>query len=163
MRTHLIALTVGLALVSASPVWAHSPEFFDSRPSAHGGQTRMAGPYHIELVTTEGEIAIHVTDHIERPISTEGGEAKAVVKNGKTRTEIALTPAEKNVMAGNGNFVLDKNTEVIVFVKLPENEAWAATFTPLKPKAEAAKHDMKGHDHHDQDGGDGHSPDHNMH
>lgn len=158
MRKQLIAVLIGVTVVSASSVWAHTDEYFDSKPSAHGGQTRMAGPYHIELVTTPGEVTVYLTDHIEQAISTADGEGKAVVKNGDTETTVMLAPADNNELKGKGKFFLDQNTEVVVFVKLPDREAWAATFSPLTPKAEASKHEMNHHG-----GADGHDGGHHAH
>ena len=73
------------AFAIALPAGAHTEEYFDSKESAHGGQTRMAGPYHLELVAKDKEIVLYVMDHADRDLSTEGGGGKATVQIGKSQ------------------------------------------------------------------------------
>ena len=77
-------------------------------------------------------------------VPTAGGEGKAVVHDGsgKEVATIKLTPAGDNIFKGKGDYKLDQDSTVVVFVKMPDQEAWAAEFMPLKPKASAAMHDM---------------------
>ena len=143
------------ALVISQPVWAHTDESLDSMPSPHGGQVRAAGPYHLELVWKDGELLLYVTDHLNNEIKTIGGEGKASIQQGKTgsRTTVKLEPSENNTLRGSGEFQLDPKTAIVVFLKLPEQDAYAARFTPLKPKSVGAgmkKGDGHGHDHDDQ-------------
>ncbi|MCX7185336.1 MAG: hypothetical protein NTW90_08950, partial [Nitrosospira sp.] len=71
---------------------------------------------------------------------TEGGVAKATVQLGKAkaRTTIVLEPTEGNVFKGSGDFTVKPQSVIVVFVKLPGQEAQSARFTPLKPKAKPA-------------------------
>ena len=48
----------GAVLVTSFPAQAHNEEYFDSRESPHGGQMRMTGPYHLELVITGKDLAL---------------------------------------------------------------------------------------------------------
>jgi len=73
------------------------------------------------------------------------------VSTGDKKTTIALTPAGKNVLKGKGEFTLEQDSTVVVFVKMPDQEAWGAEFMPLKPKANAEMHDMDHEHHHDMD------------
>jgi hypothetical protein len=111
----------------------------------------MSGPYHIELVTGPGEITVYLADHADAPLPTAGGEGKAVVSTKEGATTILLTPEGENMLKGKGEFTLDPESTVMVFVKMPGQEAWAAKFTPLEPKAHASQHET-GHGH--DDGGD---------
>ena len=143
------------ALVISQPVWAHTDESLDSMPSPHGGQVRAAGPYHLELVWKDGELLLYVTDHLNNEIKTIGGEGKASIQQGDTgsRITVKLEPSENNTLTGSGEFQLDPKTAIVVFLKLPEQDAYAARFTPLKPKSVGAGKktgDGHGHDHHDQ-------------
>ncbi|TFH08778.1 MAG: hypothetical protein E4H07_07215, partial [Nitrosomonadales bacterium] len=61
-KSRIIFLTV-IALIFSTPVWSHTDDYFDSVDAPHGGQMRMAGPYHLEIVTKDKEIALYVTDH----------------------------------------------------------------------------------------------------
>ena len=114
---------------------AHDEAYFDSRESAYGGQTRMAGPYHLELVTKEKEIVLYVMDHADRALSTAGGGGKATIQIGKgtDKTSVKLEPAGENMLKGAGGFAVTPEIVVTVFVDLPGQEVTAARFTPFKP------------------------------
>ncbi|MDE2366960.1 MAG: hypothetical protein KGM95_08505, partial [Betaproteobacteria bacterium] len=133
----IFLMGVTLAGVSAFAA-AHTEEYFDSRESAHGGQTRMAGPYHLELVARDKEIVLYVMDHADQNLGTEGGAGKATVQNGKAKTSVRLEPAGANTLKGTGDFTVAPETVVAVFVELPGQEVTAARFVPLKPKAKLA-------------------------
>ena len=140
-------------LIISQPVWAHTDESLDAMPSAHGGQVRAAGPYHLELVAKDGALVLYVTDHADHEINAIGGEGKASIQRGKTRSRITikLEPSQSNTLTGSGEFQLDPKTVIVVFLKLPEQDAYAARFTPLKPKSVGTgKKTGGGHDHDDQ-------------
>lgn len=133
MATVLITATLAVSL----PAGAHTEEYFNSVEAPHGGQMRMAGPYHLEIVAKEKEIVLYVTDHSDRKISTEGGVGKAAFQIGKAKpkTSIKLEPAGDNTLKGSGDFSVTPETVIIAFLKLPGHEAQSARFTPLKPKS----------------------------
>jgi hypothetical protein len=128
----------GAALASMSLfASAHTEEFFDSRQSPHGGQMRMTGPYHLELVAKKNEIAVYVMDHADRELSIIGGSGKATIQSGKTKTKttVKLEQAGDNILKGSGDFSITPETVITVFITLPEQEPYAASFTPFKPAA----------------------------
>ena len=136
------ALLIGATLAGVSVLaGAHTEEYFDSKESAHGGQTRMAGPYHLELVARDKEIVLYEMDHADRDLSTEGGGGKATVQIGKAKdkTSLKLEPAGDNMLKGVGDFAVTPETVVTVFVELPGQEVTAARFVPLKPTAKTAR------------------------
>jgi hypothetical protein len=136
----IAAMLLGAALTLSLPVWAHTDDYLDTLAAPHGGQLRMAGPYHLELVAKDKELVLYVTDHGDHPIATEGGVGKATLQLGtaKARTTVVLEPAGDNVFKGSGEFTLKPQSVIVVFVKLPGQEAQSARFTPLKPKAKPA-------------------------
>ena len=153
----IAALLIGATLAGVSALaGAHTEEYFDSRESAHGGQTRMAGPYHLELVARDKEIVLYVMDHADRNLGTEGGGGKATIQIGKAKdkTSVKLEPAGDNMLKGVGDFAVTPETVVTIFVELPGQEVTAARFVPLKPtaktagKAQAAKPQANSHDEH---------------
>jgi hypothetical protein len=156
MSKSLATALITMALAVSLPASAHTEAYFDSINAPHGGQMRMAGPYHLELVTQEKEITLYVADHSDKKIGTEGGVGKVTFQVGKAKpTEsVKLEPAGDNTFKGTGEFSLTPDTVVIVFVKLPEHEAQSARFTPLKPKAKSEKKTAEtkkpasGHDDH---------------
>ena len=141
MNRSMATVLISAALAVSLPAGAHTEEYFDSINAPHGGQMRMAGPYHLELVAKEKEIVLYVMDHSDQKISTEGGIAKATIQIGKakSKTSIKLEPAGENTLKGTGDFAVTPQSLIVVFLKLPEHEAYSARFTPLKPKANPAK------------------------
>ena len=138
MNKTMAAVLLGMAITL--PSWAHTDDYLDTLTTAHGGQLRMAGPYHLELVAKDKELVLYVTDHGDNPVKTEGGTAKATIQigKGKAGTTVKLEPAGENQMKGLGEFTLKPASVIVVFVKLAGDEAQSARFTPLKPKAKAA-------------------------
>jgi hypothetical protein len=183
LATVVIAATLAVSL----PAAAHTEEYFDSVAAPHGGQMRMAGPYHLELVTKEKEIMLYVADHGDNKISTEGGVGKASIQvgKGKAKSSIKLEPAGDNMLKGSGDYTVTPETTIIAFVKLRDQEAQSARFTPLKSKTKSAKkpqdkkqagghNDHSGHSSHNsghssqgshgsQTGNKEHSGHHHMH
>ena len=146
----IVAALLAAPLMFFQPVWAHTSAFLDARPSPHGGQVRAAGPYHLELIAKDGALVLHVTDHAWKEIHTEGGEGKATIQQGKDGSKITvkLEPSQQNMLTGNGEFHVTPETVIVVFVKLPEQDAYGARFTPLKPKTVGTgKKGGEGHDH----------------
>jgi hypothetical protein len=138
MNKTVVAILLGMAITL--PTWAHTDDYLDTLTTAHGGQLRMAGPYHLELVAKDKELVLYVTDHGDNPVKTEGGTAKATIQigKGKAGTTVKLEPAGENQMKGLGEFTLKPASVIVVFVKLAGDEAQSARFTPLKPKTKAA-------------------------
>ena len=150
MNKSIIAAVLAAPLIIFQPVWAHTDESLDAMPSPHGGQVRAAGPYHLELIAKDGELVLHVTDHAWQEIKTDGGEGKANIQQSMAGSKITvkLEPSQQNMFTGNEEFQINPETVIVVFVKLPEQDAYAARFTPLKPKSVGAgKKSTEGHDH----------------
>jgi hypothetical protein len=156
MNVSITAAVFAATLIIFQPAWAHTDESLDAMPSPHGGQVRAAGPYHLELVAKDGELVLHVTDHIGQEISTDGGEGKANIQQGKAESKmtIKLEPSQHHMLKGSGEFQINQETVIVAFIKLPEKDAYAARFTPLKPKT-AVKIKKVG-EHHDHDHDDHH-------
>jgi hypothetical protein len=153
MNKSIIAAVLAAPLIIFQPVWAHTDEQLDTMSSPHGGQVRAAGPYHLELVVKDGALVLHVTDHTGQEINTDGGEGKANIQQDKAGSKITvkLEPSQNNMFTGSGEFQINPETVIVVFVKLPEQDAYAARFTPLKPKSVGkGKEAGDDHDHDDQ-------------
>ena len=159
MTQMFLAVLLVVIMVFPFAAGAHTDEYFESVQAPHGGQLRMTGPFHLELLAKDGELMVYVTDHADNAISVDGGLAKATVETGTTKTQVHLHPVGGNILQGAGTFSLTPSTVVIVFMKLPNQDGYAARFMPLKPKGEpgqkAPSHgdDAGPHHHH-------HSPKH---
>ncbi|MBM4138984.1 MAG: hypothetical protein FJ244_05835 [Nitrospira sp.] len=162
MRMTIAAVIFFSLVVLTTSAWAHTDEYFEAVRAPHGGQLRMTGPFHLELVAQDGQLMVYVTDHADNKISVEGGLTKATIETGPTKTQVYLHPVGDNVFKGSGAFALTPNTVVIVFMKLPNQDGYAARFIPLKPKSdptEKAREDASksgGDEHHHHH----HSPKH---
>jgi len=150
-----IAAVLAAPLIIFQPVWAHTDEQLDTISSPHGGQVRAAGPYHLELVVKDRELALYVTDHAGQEVKTDGGVGKASIQHDKAGSKITvkLEPSQNNMLKGRCDSQINPETVIVVFVKLPEQDAYAARFTPLKPKSVGeAKETGDDHDHDNQHG-----------
>lgn len=139
---HLLGnLALCATLLAAVPVGAHRAKDSDPVKALHGGQSLAAGPYHLELVAKDGELVLYVTDHSDKAIPTEGAKAKATIQHGyeKAKIQVELEPSGENTLKGTGEFTIHPDTGIIVFLRLPEHEAYAARFTPLNTKGGAAQ------------------------
>ena len=154
MSKLIVAVVLSVPLMMLQPVWAHTDASLDAMPSPHGGQVRAAGPYHLELIAKDGALVLHVTDHAWQEMKTNGGEGKATIQQGKSGNKITvkLAPSQQNMLTGNGEFRVNPETVIVVFVKLPEQDAYGARFTPLKPKTVGTG----------KKGGEGHRHDHDL-
>jgi hypothetical protein len=131
---HLLGhLILGALLICSVPVEAHKAKHDEPVKALHGGQSLAAGPYHLELVAKDGELILYVTDHADKAIPTDRAKAKATIQQGyeKARIQVELEPSGDNTLKGTGAFTVNQDTGIMVFLKLPEQEAYAARFTPL--------------------------------
>jgi hypothetical protein len=104
------------------------------------------------------ELVLHVTDHTGNAISTDRGEAKARVQHEKPGNAITvkMEPSHHNMFKGRCDSQINPETVIVVFVKLPEQDAYAARFTPLKPTSGGKKEKVVDGHHHDHDLDDRH-------
>jgi hypothetical protein len=132
----LLLLTV--SLICSQGAFAHSDEYLDTQMAPHGGQLRMAGAQHYELLVEPDEVKVYLTDHAGVRIASEGATGVAVVLSGKTKVSLKLQPAGGNMLRGVGKFALTPDLKVAVSITLPGQAAQQASFTPMK-KMKAGK------------------------
>jgi hypothetical protein len=140
MKYLLGHLTLCATLLGATSVGAHSAKHAEPVKALHGGQSLAAGPYHLELVAKDGELLLYVTDHSDKGIPSDGARAKATIQHGfeKATIQVELEPSGDNQLKGSGAFTINPDTGILVFLRLPKQEAYAARFTPLNAKSGAA-------------------------
>lgn len=126
MRQTVAAL---LALALSLPAVAHDDATLDAMASPHGGQVRMAGPYHYELVLGENAVSVYLTDHGDQPVPSEGVSGNAVILSG-ARSTLVLSPAGDNRLAGQGEFQAGPDMRAVVSLTFPDGNTWQARFTP---------------------------------
>ena len=129
---------------------AHDNAYLDAQKTPHGGQLRMAGVYHFELVVDrtspeakEKPVSVYLTDHAGKKISASGAIGSAILFSGKGRTTINLSPDGDNRLKGLGQYASTADLNAIVSITPAGQAAAQARFTPLKSAPEA----QSGHAH----------------
>lgn len=146
----LLSMALALGTVTAS---AHSDAELDSRQSPHGGQLRMAGGLHLELVlardgdaTQPRPITVHVGNHADEPLPVAGGSATVTLLAPKmSPVRVELKPDGASSLSGLAVYPDDPALKAVVRISLPDQPTEQARFEPLAPRA--AAHDHEGHDH----------------
>jgi len=145
----LSLLTV--SLIFSQSVFAHSDEYLDTQTAPHGGQLRMAGIYHLELVVTkdsdgvkESPVVVYVTDHAGTKITTAGATGTATILAGKLKATATLSPDGENRMKGVAKYASSSDMKVVVSFTPSGKQSEQARFTPLA----IAKDEHKDHGSH---------------
>ena len=147
-KTLFLAAATSAFMLASQGVLAHSDEYLDTQKAANGGQLRMAGVYHFELVIAkdskeakENPVLVHVTDHAGAKIPTAGASGTATILSGKTKVTTTLLPDGDNRMKGTATYAANPNTKVVLSITLPGKPAEQARFTPLAaPMVEHMEH-----------------------
>jgi hypothetical protein len=76
---------------------AHTDDVLDTQKAPNGGQLRMAGVYHYELVVAkdskdakDNAVVVYVTDHAGTKVPTGGANGTATILAGKTKATATL-------------------------------------------------------------------------
>ncbi|MDA8259113.1 MAG: hypothetical protein M0Z99_26330 [Betaproteobacteria bacterium] len=152
MKT-LNALIFTAAMLTGATALAHSDEALDTQKAPNGGQLRMAGSYHFELVVArdskearDNPVVVYVTDHAGSKVSTVGAGGTATILAGKQKASIKLVPDGDNRLKGVGTYASTPDMKAVVSVTVAGKPAEQARFTPLAPVA-AAKDGHMDHKH----------------
>lgn len=154
----VLATLAGLAL-------AHDDAYLDRIDGPHGGQLRVAGDHHLELLVATPEDAppslqplqVWLTNHADQPIASADYNGRAVIMANRERVDVELAPDGDNRLAGSGRFAHDPDMIVVVTLNTPQGDTEQARFTPYKyldgsprtPGADHAGHgDHAGHADH---------------
>ena len=125
LRTSWLALSLCSGIAAA-----HDNSYFDSNPTPHGGQVRMAGAYHVEAVLEEQKLVLYVTDHGDQAQSTAGWQGRATVLNGTDVTRLSLAAAGANRMQSDAAVTLAADTKLVVLLQPPNAETLQLSYTP---------------------------------
>jgi hypothetical protein len=147
MKT-LQALTLALAALTGTAALAHSDDYLDTQKSPNGGQQRMAGIYHFELVvaktgaqTADKPVTVYITDHAGAKVSTVGASGTVTILADKSKATVTLTPDGDNRLKGVGKYASTPDMKAVVSITMAGKPAEQARFTPLAAaKAAPAEH-----------------------
>lgn len=149
-----LIVAASLCALSAGSAMAHSDEYLDTQQTPNGGQLRMAGVYHFELVVTkdskevkDNPVVVHVTDHAGTRVPTAGAKGSVILLSGKTKATIDLAPDGDNRLKGTGKYASLSDMKAIVSVTLPGKSPEQARFTPLAKPAVMAQDGHMDHKH----------------
>ena len=137
----LTAIALVLA-TGATSVHAHDDAYLDTQQAPHGGQLRMAGAYHLELVVDKSTpqaadkpVVVYVTDHAGQKVSTEGATGNATILAAKGKASVALVADGDNRLKGTGRYASTPDMKAIISFTAKGQPPETARFTPLlKPK-----------------------------
>lgn len=134
-QLHAFALA---GLLAAAPAFGHDDATLDKTAAPNGGQLRMAGPYHFELVVApaaaqakDAPVRVYVTDHAGTKVATAGAKGSVTILGGGAKVSLPLVPDGDNAMRGQGAYRSSADMKVIVSVTLAGQPAQSARFTPL--------------------------------
>ena len=137
-----LAASLTLSVVLAPLAHAHDDAYLDTLRAPHGGQLRMAGASHCELVVVkdsaqakDNTIVVYVTDHAGTKTPTAGATGSVTLLSGKTKVTAALTPAGDNKLTGHAVYASAPDLKAVVRLKLVGQDEQQARFTPLATHA----------------------------
>lgn len=137
MKSVLLAVAL-MAGTAAAPALAHDDATLNAQKAANGGQLRMAGPFHYELVVAkdardgkESPVVVYVTDHDGKKLPTAGASGNATLLSGKLKASAALKPDGDNKLKGVATYAASADMKVVVAVTMPGKQPEQARFTPL--------------------------------
>lgn len=116
-------LTLAAACLLAMPAVAH-----EVAKGPNGGRIADAGAHHVELVTKEKTVEVHLTDAGDKPVGAAGSKGLALlIVDGKSQ-RIALSPAGEYHFAGTATVVLPKLPKGAVQLTTPDRKTAIARF-----------------------------------
>nr|WP_315484249.1 hypothetical protein [uncultured Undibacterium sp.] len=129
---------IAISTASVSSAFAHDDKYFDSIKSPNGGQTRMAGVYHFELVLVqdsktakENPVTVYVTDHANKGIATKAATATLTLVQGTKKSTVELVPEGENRFVGKATYASTANLKGALTVTMAGKPAEQARFTPF--------------------------------
>lgn len=153
LRSLLPALALTL-LGAPLTALAHTDAHLDKQPAPNGGQMRMAGAYHFELVVARDAVAgrdspltVYVTDHGGNKVPTAGAKGSVTLLSGKSKLTAPLQPDGDNRLRGSAAYLASPALKAAVSVTLPGKPTEQALFTPLATPAATPTPAAKHHHH----------------
>jgi len=119
----VIAIAATLTLIgSAFPQHSHGSK------GPNGGILEDVAGVHAELIATGTTITINILDESNKPASTKGMTASALVVNGTDRETIKLTEASDGVLKGDVKKAVSPNTTMTLMLKTAAGKSGQARY-----------------------------------
>ena len=138
-RTLIFPLTLVAALLSVgNGVFAHDDATLDKLAGPNGGQLRMAGAYHFELVVAsdsrqarDNPVSVYLSDHDGKKVAAVGAGGTAIILAEKATITVSLVPVGDNRLTGIGKYASDPQMKVVVSITFADRRTEQARLTPL--------------------------------
>lgn len=139
-------------VLSAITAHAHTDEMLDQLKSPHGGQTRMAGAYHLEIVVSNNSIDLYVTDHAGNVKDVSAAKASATVLDAKAIKKLDFAFVAGNQLRTIQTLSRHENLQLVVQFQAAGESLLQAKFTPFKKVTTPHEHgNDASHDHSHQE------------
>lgn len=134
------AFTLAAILGAVTPALAHDDATLDAMQAPHGGQLRMAGAYHIELVLARdaragkpAPVKVYLTDHGGGKVAPAGvsGSVVLLAPAGKVTAPLAVAGDR---LEGTAAYTADPATKALVSLRFADGKSETARFEPFKPR-----------------------------
>ncbi|WP_374494418.1 hypothetical protein [Zoogloea sp.] len=134
------AFTLAAILGAVTPALAHDDATLDAMQAPHGGQLRMAGAYHIELVLARdaragkpAPVKVYLTDHGGGKVAPAGVSGSVVLLAPAGKVTVPLAVAGDR-LEGTAAYTADPATKALVSLRFADGKSETARFEPFKPR-----------------------------
>lgn len=136
----LNTLILAAAALFAAPAFAHDDATLDAMAAPHGGQLRMSGAYHLELVLakdargdTAAPVRVYLSDHGGKPMPVAGASGSAVLLSPAGKQSVVLAAAGDR-LEGKTRYAADPAMKVVVTLKFADGQTETARFEPFRAR-----------------------------
>lgn len=138
---------LGVFTLASCAALAHDDAYLDSQKSQHGGQVRMAGIYHVELVLVKNSpdakdnpVEVYVTDHAGNKVPTAGATGQITLLSGKVKSSAVLMADGDNHFKTSAKYASSPDLKVVLAISMAGAKLEQTRFTPFASKDGKAEH-----------------------
>jgi hypothetical protein len=129
-------------LLCALPVrvMTHDAATLDAIPSAHGGQVRMLGPYHVELLLDHGAgtgkrpVRIYFQNHAFQGVPAAGIAATLKLTDNGITIAVELKQDGAESMLGFASYFNHLDLVAVLLLVDKDGQSYRTIFMPFEPK-----------------------------
>lgn len=122
---------IALAALLAFTVPAAAQHTHGSK-GPNGGMMEDVAGVHAELLTSGNAITVNILDEGNKPVSTKGFTASALVVNGSDRETITLAQSGENALKGETKKAVAPNTQITLMIKTAAGKSGQARYKIAK-------------------------------
>jgi hypothetical protein len=152
MKKSLIVAALGLTTAFAH---AHDDATLDKIKTPNGGQLRMAGSYHFELVldktskeAKDNPVLLYLTDHADNKLPSAGIKVIVILLGSGQKATAELKPDGDNRLKGSARYAATPDLKAVVTLTTADGKTEQARFTPFVGVVEPVAPAAGGHQHH---------------